>query len=63
MIFEGKPTNTPDAGKFWDICEKYEVDGMYTSPTAIRSIKREDYDGSIAKKYQLKKLKSIGMAG
>ena len=36
---------------------------MYTSPTAIRSIKRDDYDGKTARKYPMKKLKSIAMAG
>ena len=36
---------------------------MYTSPTAIRSIKREDYEGKAARKYPMKKLKSIAMAG
>jgi acetyl-CoA synthetase len=37
LMFEGVPT-WPDAGRFWDIIEKYKVDIFYTAPTAIRSL-------------------------
>lgn len=37
LMFEGVPT-WPDAGRFWDIIEKYKVDILYTAPTAIRSL-------------------------
>ena len=37
LMFEGIPTY-PDAGRFWDIIEKYKVDILYTAPTAIRSL-------------------------
>ena len=37
MMFEGVPT-WPDAGRFWDICDKYEVNQFYTAPTAIRAL-------------------------
>ncbi len=37
IIFEGVPTY-PDAGRFWDIVDKYNVDILYTAPTAIRSL-------------------------
>ncbi|MFY8003342.1 MAG: acetate--CoA ligase, partial [Chitinophagaceae bacterium] len=37
IIFEGVPT-WPDAGRFWDIVDKYRVDILYTAPTAIRSL-------------------------
>ena len=37
MIFEGVPT-WPDAGRFWDIVDKYKVNILYTAPTAIRSL-------------------------
>lgn len=44
VLYEGKP-NTPDPGAFWRIVEKFKVNGMYTAPTALRSIRREDLDG------------------
>ena len=37
MIFEGVPT-WPDAGRFWEIVDKYRVNILYTAPTAIRSL-------------------------
>lgn len=37
VIFEGIPTY-PDAGRFWDIIDKYKVNTLYTAPTAIRSL-------------------------
>jgi acetyl-CoA synthetase len=37
LMFEGVPT-WPDAGRFWDIVQKYKVNILYTAPTAIRSL-------------------------
>ena len=37
LMFEGIPTY-PDAGRFWDIIDKYKVNILYTAPTAIRSL-------------------------
>ena len=37
MMFEGVPT-FPDAGRFWDVCDKYGVNQFYTAPTAIRAL-------------------------
>jgi acetyl-CoA synthetase len=37
LMFEGIPTY-PDAGRFWDIVQKHQVDILYTAPTAIRSL-------------------------
>ncbi len=37
LMFEGVPT-WPDAGRFWDIIDKYKVNTLYTAPTAIRSL-------------------------
>ena len=37
LLFEGIPT-WPDAGRFWDVVDKYKVNVLYTAPTAIRSL-------------------------
>jgi acetyl-CoA synthetase len=37
LLFEGIPT-WPDAGRFWDIVDKHQVNILYTAPTAIRSL-------------------------
>ena len=40
VMFEGVPTY-PDAGRFWDVVDKYKVTQFYTAPTAIRALMRE----------------------
>lgn len=42
VIFEGKPVQTPDAGTYWRVVEKAKVKHLYTAPTAIRAIRRDD---------------------
>jgi len=37
LMFEGIPT-WPDAGRFWDVVDKHQVNILYTAPTAIRSL-------------------------
>ncbi|MBK4217769.1 acetate--CoA ligase [Paracoccus caeni] len=37
LMFEGVPT-WPDAGRFWDVCDKHKVTQFYTAPTAIRAL-------------------------
>ncbi|GGA47390.1 acetate--CoA ligase [Pelagibacterium lentulum] len=37
LMFEGVP-NYPDAGRFWDVCDKHKVNIFYTAPTAIRAL-------------------------
>lgn len=60
IIFEGTPTY-PDPGRFWEVCEKYEVTHFYTAPTAIRALMKEDID--YVKKYDLSSLKVLGTVG
>ena len=40
LMFEGVPTY-PDAGRFWQVCDKHQVSIFYTAPTAIRALMRE----------------------
>ncbi len=63
IIFEGKPVMTPDAGTFWRIISEYKVSVMFTAPTAIRAIKKEDPDGELVKKYDLTHFKKQFLAG
>jgi len=42
VLFEGKPVGTPDAGTFWRIVKEHKVSVMFTAPTALRAIRRED---------------------
>jgi len=63
VLFEGKPIRTPDASTFWRIIEEYKVKVMFTAPTAIRAIKKEDPNGEFLKQYDISHLKYQFLAG
>ena len=63
ILFEGKPVGTLDAGAFWKIISDYQVKSLFTAPTAIRAIKKEDPDGKFFKKYDLSKFDTLFLAG
>ena len=63
VIFEGKPVMTPDAGTFWRVIQDYKVSIMFTAPTAIRAIKKEDPNGELVKKYDISSLRKQFLAG
>jgi acetyl-CoA synthetase len=60
VMFEGVPTY-PDAGRFWAICDKYQINQFYTAPTAIRALMREGE--SFPAKYSLSSLRILGTVG
>jgi acetyl-CoA synthetase len=60
LMFEGIPT-WPDAGRFWQIVEKYKVDIIYTAPTAIRSLMGFGLEPVLGK--DLSSLKVLGTVG
>jgi len=62
-LYEGKPVGTPDAGMFWRIVEKYGVQGLFTAPTALRAIKKEDPDGELSREFDLRSLEAVFLAG
>ncbi len=60
LMFEGVPTY-PDAGRFWQVCEKHKVNQFYTAPTAIRALMGQGND--FVEKYDLSDLKLLGSVG
>lgn len=60
LMFEGVPTY-PDAGRFWAIVDKYQVNQFYTAPTAIRALQAHGLEP--VEPYSLKSLKVIGSVG
>jgi propionyl-CoA synthetase len=63
IIFEGKPIKTPDASTFWRVIAEHKVGVMFTAPTAIRAIKKEDPKGEFIKQYDLSRLRIQFLAG
>ncbi|GAB2498349.1 propionate--CoA ligase [Pseudoxanthomonas sangjuensis] len=60
LLYEGLPVN-PDAGIWWALCEKYGVRTMFSSPTAIRVLKK--HDASFIRDHDLSRLKWLFLAG
>ena len=63
ILYEGKPTGTPDSGAFWRVISEHNVSAMFTAPTALRAIKRDDPNGREIKKYNLKNFRMQFLAG
>ena len=60
LMFEGVP-NYPDYSRFWSIIDKYQVSIFYTSPTALRALRREgDTWVTKTKRHSLRRLGSVG---
>ena len=60
LIYEGLP-NYPDASRFWQICDKHNVNTFYTAPTALRAIMKEGDE--LVKKTSRNSLKLLGTVG
>jgi acetyl-CoA synthetase len=60
VMFEGIPTY-PDAGRFWDVVDKYKVTQFYTAPTAIRALIAQG--NQFVTKHDLSSLKVLGTVG
>ena len=60
LMFEGVP-NYPDASRFWEVCDKHQVNICYTAPTAIRALMREG--DTPVKKTSRASLKILGSVG
>ncbi|KAK4246757.1 hypothetical protein C7999DRAFT_15142 [Corynascus novoguineensis] len=67
VLYEGKPVGTPDASAFWRLVDEYKINSMFTAPTALRAIRKDDPDNShftrIGERGGLKSLRALFLAG
>ena len=63
IIYEGKPVGTPNAGAFWRVISQHKVAALFTAPTAIRAIRKEDPEMDLVKKYDMSSLRTLFLAG
>ena len=63
VLFEGKPVGTPDASTFWRVISEHKVKSMFTAPTAMRAIKKEDPSGALVKQFDMSHFKLQFLAG
>ena len=67
VLFEGKPIGTPDAGKFWRMVEEHKITTLFTAPTALRGIRKDDPENKffkeIGERGGLKHWRALFLAG
>ncbi len=63
VLYEGKPVGTPDAAAFWRVIAEQGVKSMFTAPTAIRAVRREDPEGALIADHDLSSLQTLFLAG
>ncbi len=63
VLYEGKPIGTPDPGAFWRVVSEHGVKALFTAPTALRAIRKEDPDGEHITRYDLSCLRYLFQAG
>lgn len=67
ILFEGKPVGTPDAGTFWRVVAEHKANVLFTAPTALRAIRKEDPDNKYFEKIagdgNLRHVRALFLAG
>ncbi len=63
LVYEGKPVGTPDAGAFWRVCTEHGVSALFTAPTALRAIRREDPEGRLRRRHGFLAMRTLFLAG
>ncbi len=63
LLYEGKPVGTPDAGAYWRVIREHGVKALFTAPTAIRAIRKDDADGQHIRSAPMPSLDYLFLAG
>lgn len=67
VLYEGKPVGTPDASAFWRMVSEYKVNALFTAPTALRAIRKDDPENKhltrIGAQGGLRSLRAMFLAG
>jgi propionyl-CoA synthetase len=63
ILYEGKPVGTPDAGAFWRVIAQHKAVALFTAPTALRAVKREDPNAKLLADYAMPQFRTLFLAG
>ena len=63
IVYEGKPVGTPDAGAFWRVISEHGAKALFTAPTVLRAIRKENPEAEELAKYELSGFRALFLAG
>ncbi len=63
VLYEGKPVGTPDPGAYWRLIAEHKVSALFTAPTALRAIRKEDPDARHLDRSTIPSLRTLFLAG
>ena len=63
VLYEGKPVGTPDPGAFWRVVAQHRAKALFTAPTAMRAVKKEDPEGRHLGEHDVSCLRTLFLAG
>ncbi len=63
VLYEGKPVGTPDPGAFWRVVAEHGVTTLFTAPTALRAIRKEDPEAAHLAGHDIACLRALFLAG
>ncbi|KMO31248.1 propionyl-CoA synthetase [Methylobacterium tarhaniae] len=63
VLYEGKPVGTPDAGAFWRVIAETGAVALFTAPTALRAVKKEDPEAQAMQGHDLSRFRTLFLAG
>ncbi|MEU3920463.1 propionyl-CoA synthetase [Streptomyces sp. NPDC029004] len=63
VLYEGKPVGTPNAGALWRVIAEHRVTALFTAPTTIRAVKKEDPRGELLHAHDIGSLRHLFLAG
>ncbi|MFE1600146.1 propionyl-CoA synthetase [Methylobacterium sp. ID0610] len=63
VLYEGKPVGTPDAGAFWRVIAETGAAALFTAPTALRAVKKEDPEAALMRGHDLSRFRTLFLAG
>jgi propionyl-CoA synthetase len=63
ILYEGKSVGTPDAGAFWRVIAEHGAVAMFTAPTALRAIKKEDPQATLLARHPMPNFRTLFLAG
>ncbi|XP_067906556.1 acyl-CoA synthetase short-chain family member 3, mitochondrial isoform X2 [Heterodontus francisci] len=63
VLYEGKPVGTPNSGAYFRLLSDHGVVAMFTTPTALRAIRQQDFEAVLGRQYHFPRFRTLFVAG